>query len=96
MFSLVGLQAKAAAVGAAVLVILGFIVRLKLVTHQRDKAVTVAETLKARHHVAVVQKKLKREEEKKLIAEITEIEADLAKDGEDFTGVEGFNDPNKF
>jgi hypothetical protein len=93
---LVGLQAKAAAIGAAVLVVLGFLLRLKMVTHQRDKAKVVAETLKARHHVAVVQKKIKREEEKKLLKELSSIEKEIEKDDDEFQGVDNLTNSNDF
>ena len=96
MFSLVGLQAKLAALGAALLVVLGFFVRLKMVTRQRDKATTVAETLKARVHVQRTKEKIKREEEATLLKEIASIEEELKKSDEEFKGVENFNDPNDF
>ncbi len=96
MFSLVGIQAKAAAFGAALLVILSFVVRLRIVTRQRDKATAVASVLKARNKVVVEQKKIKREEEVKLVNQLTSIEETLAKEGEDFEGMDNFNDPNKF
>lgn len=96
MFSLVGLQAKAAALGAAVLVILGFLLRLKIVTAQRDKAQVVAETLKARHHVQKVQKKIKREEEKKLVSRKADIIKQLEKPDEEFNGVDNLTNSNDY
>ena len=96
MFSLLGMKAKFAAFGAALLVVLGFFVRLKLVTRQRDKATAVAETLKSRNKVIVEQKKIKREEEVKLLEELTSINKELKKEGEEFDGLDNFNDPNDY
>jgi len=96
MFSLVGLQAKAAAFGAAAFVVLAFLLRLKIVTAQRDRAKVVAETLKARHHVVKVQEKIKREEEKKLISRKADIIKQLEKPDEEFDGVDNLTDSNKF
>ncbi len=96
MFSLVGMQAKMAAFGAALLVVLGFFVRLKLVTSQRDKAVATASVLKSRNKVIVEQKKIKREEEVTLLKELTSIKEELEKDDEEFQGLDNFNKPNDF
>lgn len=96
MFSLVGLQAKAAALGAFALVAIGFFVRLRVVTRQRDKATAVASVLKTRNKVVVEQKRIKREEEKRIIDDLVEIEVELAKSDEEFEGLENFNEPNKF
>jgi thymidine kinase len=96
MLSLIGLKAKAAAFGAAALVVLGFLLRLKIVTAQRDRAIVVAETLKARHHVVKVQAKIKREEEKKLISRKADIIKQLEKSDEEFDGVDNLTDSNKF
>lgn len=96
MFSLVGLQAKAAALGAAVLVVLGFFIRLKIVTAQRDKAKVVVKTLKARHHVQKVQQKIKREEEKKLVSRKADIIKQLEKPDEEFNGVDNLTNSNDY
>ena len=85
-----------AALGAALLVILGFLLRLKMVTNQRDKAKVVAETLKARHHVAIVQKKIKREEEKKLYSRKAAIKREIEKDEPDFKGIDNLSNSNDF
>lgn len=96
MFSLVGIQAKLAALGAALLVVLSFFVRLKIVTSQRDRATKVAAVLKSRNNVIVEQRKIKREEEATLLKELASIEEELKKPEEEFKGVENFNDPNDF
>ena len=95
MSFLVGLQAKAIALGAIALAVLGFFVRLKVVTAQRDKAKAKAAVLQTRATVASKQKKRKREEEKQLLKELASIEEEIKKD-DDFEGVEGFNDANDY
>lgn len=96
MFSLLGFKAKAAAFGAAALTILAFVVRLKFVTMQRDEATKVAETLKHRNKVIVDQRKIKREEEKQLLGELSKIKEEIEKPDEEFEGLENFNEPNDF
>ena len=96
MSFLVGLQAKAIALGAIALAVLGFFVRLKVVTAQRDKAKQKAAVLQARATVASKQKKKKREEDVRLLGELTSLEEEIKKDDTGFHGVEGFNDANKF
>jgi len=94
MFSFAGLQAKAMALGAIALAVLGFFVRLKVVTAQRDRAQEKAAVLASRATVASKQKKRKREEEKQLHQELSSIEKELKKDS--FDGVDGFNDANDY
>jgi len=97
-----GLQAKAMAIGAVVLTVLAFFVRLKVVTAQRDKAKAVAGTLKVQAKREKKIKKKKREEDVRLLKELTSIEEEIKKDGDlpgdgsGFGGVEGFNDANKY
>lgn len=92
----VGLQAKLAAAGAIALAVLAVFVRLKVVTHQRDKAVVVAETLKARVHVQKVQKKIAKKEKEKLVSRRADIIKEIKKKDEDFTGLDNLNNPNDF
>jgi hypothetical protein len=96
MFSLVGIQAKLAAAGAAVLAVLALWVRLQAVKNQRDRAVVVAETLKARHHTVLVQRKIKREEEKRLVTLKGDIEKEVKKDVKDFKGLDNLSNPDDF
>lgn len=91
-----GLQAKLAALGAGLLALAAFFVRFQAVKNQRDKAVVVAETLRSRHTTQQVQKKIKREEEKKLISRTARIAAELEKDKESFSGVDNLSKPNDF
>ena len=101
MSFLVGLQAKAMAIGAVVLAVLAFFLRLKVVTAQRDKAKAVAGTLKVQAQREKKIKKKKREEDVRLLKELTSIEeeikdADLPGDDDGFDGVDGFNDANDY
>ena len=93
---LVGLQAKLAALGAALLIILAAIARFKVVKHQRDRAVQVAETLKARHVFRKKTDKIKREEKVKLVSRRAEIIKEISKDEKDFKGVDNLSNPNDF
>ena len=96
MSILTGLQAKLAALGAALLVVLSFFVRLQAVKNQRDKAVQQRDVLKARHHVSRTQKKIKREEEKKLVSRRAEIVKELEKDADSFKGVDNLTNSNDY
>lgn len=96
MFSLVGLQAKLAVLGAALLSFFALWVRLQIVTRSRDRAVVVAETLTARHHTIKIQQKIKREEKKKLVSLKADIREEIDKSEEDFKGLDNLNKPNKF
>ncbi len=92
----VGLQAKLMALGAAVLAFLALMTRLKIVKNQRDKAKEQTEVLKARQHVIKTQRIIKRKEQERLVSRRADLKKELDKEGEDFEGVDNFNDPNKF
>ena len=92
----VGLQAKLMALGAAVLAFLALMTRLKIVKNQRDKAKEQTEVLKARQHVIKTQRLIKRKEQERLVSRRADLKKELDKEGEDFEGVDNFNDPNRF
>ncbi len=96
MFSLAGLKAKGMAAGAIALAVFAFFVRFQMVKNQRDKAVVVADTLKARHHVQKTQKKIKREEEKRLVSRRADIVKEIAKEKGEFKGLDNLRDSNDF
>jgi len=91
-----GLQAKLMALGAALLAVLAFFTRLQVVKNQRDKAQQQRDVLKARHHVAVVQKKIKRKNEKELSKKKVEIRKEISKPKEEFKGVDNLTDSNDY
>ncbi len=88
------LKAKLAAAGALILVVLTLYI--KTLKFQRDRAVVVAETLKARHHVQRKQQKIKREEKIKLHSRRVEIIKEISKEKEKFKGVKNLNDSNDY
>ena len=94
--SWLGLKVKLAAAGAAVLAFLAMWVRLKAVQNQRDKAESTANILIARHVVAKEQKKIKREEEKKLVSRRAEIIKEIKKPKEEFDGLDNLSDSNDY
>lgn len=96
MVSWLTIQAKLYAAGAIALAVLGFFVRLKVVTAQRDRAVVVADTMKARVHVQQTQKKIAREEKKRLVSRRADIIREIQKDEENFKGLDNLNKPNDF
>jgi thymidine kinase len=94
--SWIGLKAKLAVAGTALLSFLFLFLRMKSLENQRDKAVVVSETLTARHHVQKTQKKIKREEEKKLVSRRAEIIKEIEKPEEEFDGIDNLTDANDF
>jgi hypothetical protein len=94
VFSFLGFKAKMAAFGAALLAVLALVARLKIVKYQRDRAVVVAETLKARHHVQKEQKKIIKREEEKLHSRRVEIIKEIKQ--EKFKGVDNLSDSNDY
>jgi thymidine kinase len=64
--------------------------------NQRDKAVVVSETLTARHHTQKIQKKIKREEERKLVSRRAEIIKEIKKPEEEFEGLDNLTDANDY
>ena len=90
------IQAKLAALGAVALSIFYFIVRIQMLKNQRDKAEVVAETLKARHHVAVTQSKIKRKNKKELVSRKADIVKELEKSKEEFKGLDNLKNSNDF
>jgi len=94
--SILGIQTKLAAFGAAILSFLVLYIKLQTVKNQRDRAEVVAETLKARHHVQRVQQKIKREEKKKLVSHKADIIEEIEKADEDFKGLDNLSNPNDF
>ena len=90
------LQAKLAALGAVALSIFYFVVRIQMLKNQRDKAVTVSETLKARHHVVVTQSKIKREKKKELVSRKADIVKEINKAKEEFKGLDNLTNSNDF
>lgn len=94
--NLLGLKAKLAAAGAAVLAFLALWVRMKSLENQRDRAEQVSETLKARHHVQKSQEKIKREEEEKRVSLRADIIEEISKDEKDFKGLDNLTDSNDF
>jgi thymidine kinase len=96
MISLVGLKAKLAVAGAAALSFLFLFLRMQSLKNQRDKAVVVSETLTARHHTQKVQKKIKREEEKKLVSRRAEIIKEIEAPEEEFDGIDNLTDANDY
>jgi C4-dicarboxylate-specific signal transduction histidine kinase len=93
---LLGLRAKLAALGAALLAVLFFFLRMQSLKNQRDRAREERDVLKARSHVARVQKKIKREEEKRLVSRKADLVKELEKEGDDFKGVDNLTDSNDF
>ena len=91
-----GLKAKLAGLGVFLLSLLALIARFKIVKAQRDRAIVVVETLKARQHVIKVQKKLKKEVEVKVVSRRANIIKELKKEGEEFEGIDNLSDSNKF
>ena len=91
-----GLKTKLAGLGVFLLSLLAFIARFKIVKAQRDRAIVVVETLKARQYVIKVQKKLKREVEVKVVSRRANIIKELKKEGEEFEGIDNLSDSNKF
>ncbi len=91
-----GLQAKLYAFGAAVLGVLFLMLRIEALKNKNERLTTVAETLKARQHVEKQQKKIKREEEKKLVSRKAELIKELEKEGDEFKGVDNLTNSNDF
>jgi len=100
--ALLALRGKLAVIGAALLAVLAFFVRLQSVKNQRDKARTKAEVLGAVVHAERTKKRIKEEERKKGVSRrdtiekrTKELEEGVVK-GEDFEGVDNLTDPNKY
>jgi hypothetical protein len=93
---LLGLRAKLAALGAALLAVLFFFLRMQSLKNQRDRAREERDVLKARSHVSRVQKKIKREEKAKLSSRRAEIIKELDKSVEDFKGLDNLTDSNDY
>jgi len=93
---MIGLQAKLYAIGAALLAGLAFFVRFQAVKNQRDKAELQRDVLKARSHVAVVQKKIERAAKKELIKKKKEIKEKISQPKEEFEGIDSLSDSNDF
>lgn len=92
----VGLQAKLYTVGAAIIGVLFLMLRIEGLKNKNKKLTTVAETLKARQHVERVQKKIKREEKKRLVSRKADIVNQLKKKREEFEGLDNLNNPDDF
>ena len=88
MSFLLGLKAKLAGLGALLLVVLGFFVRLKIVTAQRDSAVINAEVLKRRVIQHKQSQKIIRDEAVKLHSRTASIAKEIEKEDEDFEGID--------
>ena len=100
--SWLALKSKLVGLGAAILVVLAFFVRLQTVKNQRDKAKVKADTLEASAHAERVKKKITREEEREGVSrretirkKVKELEKGDVKD-EDFEGVDNLTDPNDY
>lgn len=90
---LLGLQAKLTAAGGVVLGLLYLFLRIKGLKAGKERAETVAETLRARNHVVVVQRKIEKEEKKDLLLKEKDIEerADV-ETPEEFQGFDNLSD----
>ena len=90
---LLGLQAKLTAFGGVLLGVLYLFVRLKFLKAGKERAETIAETLGARNHVIVVQRKIEKEEKRDLLLEEKAIEekADV-ETPEEFQGFDNLSD----
>ena len=85
---------KLMALGAGLLTVLAFFVRLKVVTAQRDKAKQDVETLKVAVHVEKVRKKESLERTEKLYSHRVEIMKEVEKNDKDFKGLDNLSDSN--
>jgi len=82
--------------GAIALAMLGFFVKLKVVTAQRDKARESADVLKAQVHQNRVQAKIKKEHRAKVVSHKAELLKELNKNDEEFEGLKNLKEPNDF
>lgn len=90
---LFGLQAKLTAFGGALLGVLYIFVRMKSLKAGKERAETIADTLRARNHVVKVQRKIEREEKRDLLLKEKDIEekADV-ETPEEFQGFDNLSD----
>ena len=96
MFSLIGLKAKLAGFGALLLIVLGFIVRLKSVIAQRDRAVQTADILKAQAHQRKVVDKIKKENAEAFVSHRANLIKEVKKSDEEFKGLGNLNNPDDY
>lgn len=89
------LKAKLAALGAAILVVLGFFFRFKFVKRQRDQAVLVAHTIRVRHQTAKKRIEIEKEREALQQNRSATLAAELEKRKEE-RDMSQFTNPNDF
>ena len=100
--SLLAVKGKLAGIGAAIMAVLAFFVRLQMVKNQRDKARDKADVLGASVHAERVKKMIIKEERKKGVSrrdtikkKVKELEEGDVKD-EDFEGIDNLTDSNDY
>jgi uncharacterized protein (DUF3084 family) len=93
---LIKLRSKAAILGAGLLAILAFFLRLNFLKNARDRAEIESDTLRATVHAERTRKKIIKEEEKERVSRRDTIKKELEKKGEEFEGVDNLTNSNDY
>lgn len=96
MFSLSWWKAKLAALGALLLALLYFFLRVKTLKSKKEDLEEKVNTLEARHHIKVVNEQIKKHREEKKREDLAKIKEEVDKDPEEFKGASNLSDPNNF
>lgn len=88
-------KVKLAALGAALLSLLAFFVRFRVVKNQRDHAVVVAHTIRVRHKVAKQRIVVEKERAAQQVSRSRELAAELEKKKEE-REMSQLTNPNDF
>lgn len=100
MVLLLKLKQWAWQLGALVLVVLGFVTRIKYLEHQREKAEVRAAVAEAKVHIKAVEKKVEKKRKESLRVSLEEtrktVEEEKEKPREQFKGLPDLSDPNKW
>jgi hypothetical protein len=89
---LLGLQAKLAAVGTAIVAIAALLLRLKYLKNKTERLERVSDTLKARHQAEQTKKKLIKKERERLVSRSADIAREIEKPDSDFSGIDSLGE----
>lgn len=84
---LLGLKAKLAAFGTALVALSALLLRLKYLKNKTERLERISDTLKARHSAEQTKKRLIKKERERFVSRTADIVREIEKPDEEFEGV---------
>jgi hypothetical protein len=89
---LLGLKAKLAAFGLALVSLSALLLRVNYLKHKADRLERTADTLKARHAAEQTKKRLIKKEKERFVSRRADIVREITKPDEEFEGVKSLGE----